>query len=323
MKNKKLSIVMFLIWLVLTGLAVWMVLRYEPRYIPTLHYYIISLIIVAVLSGVFWWKRKSIIRLPYDSYQNRRLIWDLAKADFKARYASSYLGTFWAFVQPVITVAIYVFVFQFGFRAGATSSGYPYLLYLVGGICPWFFFSEAWMSATGCLVDYSYLVKKVVFKIDVLPMIKILSSLFIHFFFIGLVLFLYIVNGRIPNLTIIQLVYYMFAMICLVLALSYLSAAITPFFHDARQIISIITQLGIWTIPIMYDENAMPEMVMRVLKLNPMYYIVSGYRDCFMQGTWVVDRLVMTVWYWLVVIILLIIGTRLFKKLKVHFADVL
>ena len=129
-------------------------------------------------------KNLGILQLPVDFWENRELIWNLAKSDFKARFASSYLGTFWAFVQPVITVLIYVFVFQVGFKSGDTSTGYPYLLYLVSGICPWFFFSEAWMNATGCLVEYSYLVKKVVFKIDVLPMIKILSSLFVHVFFI-------------------------------------------------------------------------------------------------------------------------------------------
>ena len=268
-------------------------------------------------------KNLGILQLPVDFWENRELIWNLAKSDFKARFASSYLGTFWAFVQPVITVLIYVFVFQVGFKSGDTSTGYPYLLYLVSGICPWFFFSEAWMNATGCLVEYSYLVKKVVFKIDVLPMIKILSSLFVHVFFIALVLVLFVCQGRLPGVSFVQIIYYLFAMICLVLALSYLSAAVTPFFQDARQIINIITQLGMWTIPIMYDEVVMPPTIVRILRLNPMYYIVSGYRDCFMHGHWVWDRLLITAWYWFVVIILLIIGTRLFQKLKIHFADVL
>lgn len=118
------------------------------------------------------------------------LIWKLAKNDFVTKYSGNYLGVFWAFVQPMVTIAIYIFVFQVGFRAQDAKNGYPYALWLIAGIVPWFFFGEGMMGATNAFAEYSYLVKKVVFRIDILPMVKVFSSLFIHLFFVAFSLFI-------------------------------------------------------------------------------------------------------------------------------------
>ena len=86
-----------------------------------------------------------------DIYRNRKLILDLANKDFKSRYAASYLGIIWAFVQPIVTVAIYILVFQLGFKAKPVRD-VPYALWLVVGIVPWLFFQEALLSATNSLI---------------------------------------------------------------------------------------------------------------------------------------------------------------------------
>ena len=112
--------------------------------------------------------------MPIELFQNRQLIWKLAKNDFKTRYAGSYLGIFWAFVQPIITVLLYWFVFTIAIPSRATTLNgdleIPYVLWLIAGIVPWFYFSEALSSGTNALLEYNYLVKKVVFKISILPM---------------------------------------------------------------------------------------------------------------------------------------------------------
>ena len=96
-----------------------------------------------------------------------QLILELAISDFKTRYATSYLGMIWAFVQPIVSVMIYVIIFGYGLRS-APVRDVPFVLWLVAGIIPWFYFSEAWTSATNSLREYSYLVKKVLFDITAL-----------------------------------------------------------------------------------------------------------------------------------------------------------
>ena len=129
--------------------------------------------------------------------ENRDLIVYLAKNDFKTKYAGSYLGIVWAFVQPIVTICLYWFVFELGFRSTAVDDA-PFVLWLMAGLVPWFFFSEALINATNCFIEYSYLVKKVVFNISVLPLVKIISSLFVHVFFVLLTLVFYTFNGFYP-----------------------------------------------------------------------------------------------------------------------------
>ena len=99
--------------------------------------------------------------------------------DFKTKYAGSVLGFFWAFVQPVITVLIYWFIFQIGFKNGDVD-GYPFILWLVSGLLPWFFVSDSITNATSSLVEYSYLVKKVLFNINILPVARVVSVFFVN-----------------------------------------------------------------------------------------------------------------------------------------------
>jgi len=117
-----------------------------------------------------------------DLIKSRNLIFGLAKRDFKIRYLGSYLGIIWAFVQPMVTICIFWFVFQMGFKSGPVND-YPYILWLLSGMIPWFFVSESITGASTAIVDNSFLVKKVVFRVSILPLVKILSALFVHLFF--------------------------------------------------------------------------------------------------------------------------------------------
>ena len=141
---------------------------------------IISCVILVAIYAVFLLKYDKIVILPVELFQNRQLIWKLAKNDFRSKHAGSYLGVVWAFVQPVVSVLVYWFVFTIGGRAPSGDTGYPFVLWLIVGIVPWFFFADALGQGTSALLSYQYLVKKVVFKISILPIIKIISSFFVH-----------------------------------------------------------------------------------------------------------------------------------------------
>ncbi len=121
--------------------------------------------------------------LPAEIIKGRKMIYKLAKNDFRTKYAGSYLGIIWAFIQPVVTVLVYWFVFEVGFRAGENTLPVPFVLYLIAGIVPWFFFQDGLIGGTKSMLEYSYLVKKVVFQISVLPVVKIISAVFVHLFF--------------------------------------------------------------------------------------------------------------------------------------------
>lgn len=269
-----------------------------------------------------------VISLMKDIIKKRRLIADLAKADFKKRFVGSYFGVVWMFVQPMVTVAIYYFVFGVGFRNANPVEGVPFVLWLVAGIVPWFYFSEAMNAGTNCLSEYSYLVKKVVFRVEVLPIIKMISCLIVHLIFVVIMLALYLCFGWIPRLTWIQIVYYTFALTVYTMALVYFTSAIQVFFKDMAQIVNICLQFGMWLTPIMWQEEqfagqSIYPILCTVVKFNPMYYIVAGYRDSMFMGNWFWQRPGMTLYYWAVTLGLFLIGLKVFKRLRPHFSDVL
>lgn len=260
-----------------------------------------------------------------DLMTERKLIWALAKNDFKTKFAGSYMGIVWALVQPLVTVLVYWFVFQIGRPQTATDNGCPFILWMLAGLVPWFYFQEALVGGTNVLMEYSYLVKKVVFKIEILPMIKCISALFIHVFFIGVSFVLYLGYGRFPGIYALQVIYYSFCMIILVLGLCYMTSAVAVFFRDLLQIVNIALQIGVWITPIMWNlsDIGLPGIIKTIFKLNPMYYIVYGYRDSMVYQVWFWERPGLTLYFWGFTILMFILGTRIFRRLRVHFADVL
>lgn len=268
--------------------------------------------------------RKKIIDLPVELLRNRHLIVSLSKNDFKTKYAGSYLGIIWAFIQPVVTVLVYWFVFQVGLRSGGVGE-VPFVLWMIAGLVPWFFFSDTLNAGTNALIEYSYLVKKVVFKISILPIVKEISALYVHLFFVVFTVGLYACYGYFPDLYTLQVIYYTFCMFVLALGICYATCAIVIFFRDLTQIINIVLQVGVWVTPIMWNIDTMnvPKLIVTILKANPMFYIVAGYRDSLINKVWFFEHFNMTIYFWFITVLLFGIGTIIFKRLKVHFADVL
>lgn len=289
---------------------------------------ILSCSVIVASCIVFVKLYDKITVLPVELYQNRHLIWKLAKNDFKKRYAGSYLGAVWAMAQPVITVAMYYVVFDLimdSSAGGTLRNGdvVPYVLFLTTGLVPWFFFTEALTNGTNALLEYNYLVKKVVFKISILPIIKIIAATFIHAFFVVVMLIIAAIYGFYPTVYTIQVVYYSFCLFIFVLAISYTTCAVVVFFRDLSQIINIVLQIGMWATPILWNMDGLSDTWVFIVKLNPLVYIVNGYRNAVYGQEWFFWDFFSTMYFWIVTVVLFGIGALVFKRLKVHFADVL
>nr|WP_302598820.1 ABC transporter permease [uncultured Cellulosilyticum sp.] len=294
----------------------------QRRGIINILYKLFTCIIVDIAAFVTYRKRNMLKSLIVELWGNKRLIINLAKNDFKTKYAGSYLGITWAFVQPIITILIYWFVFQIGFRTPPVGN-FPYVLWLIAGLIPWFVFSDAISNAAYSLIEYNYLVKKVVFKISVLPMVKVISAFFVHLFFIVFGIVVFSLYGYTPTIYTLQIIYYAFCLFFIILGTSYATSAIIIFFKDLSQIINIILQVTMWMTPILWNQTILPTNLQWIFKLNPIFYIVQGYRDCFIDKVWFWQRTGITIYFWVITIGIFAIGSVVFKRLKVHFADVL
>ena len=257
-----------------------------------------------------------------DILQYRAIFKTLIINDFKQRYLGSYLGILWAFIQPTIMVLIFWFVFQVGFKTKPVGD-IPFLLWLIAGIFPWFYFAESISSATNSVVESSYLVKKVVFKVAFLPIIKILSALMVHLFFVLFMYLLFLLYGYSFELYWLQVFYYLCAMLVFILGISYITSAVVIFFRDMGQFVTMVLQFWFWAIPIFWTMSMIPLQYQWIVKLNPLFYIVEGYRDSMINHIWFWEKPILTLYFWVVALGMLALGFSTFRKLKPHFADVL
>lgn len=258
-----------------------------------------------------------------ELYKNKHLLLKFSLNDFKAKYAGSMLGIFWAFINPTVTILVYWFVFEKGLKAGNTTGNIPFILYLITGIIAWFFFSDTLMSTTNCFREYSYLVKKMVFNIKILPTAKLLSNLYTHLFFIAVTILITSLYGYYPTIYTIQIFYYLFCLIMFTTGLTWITASLQPFFSDITQLIGVVMQVLMWGTPILWSLDMLSPNLQILFKLNPMYYIVQGYRSCFFEKTWFWQYNTTTIYFWVFTLCMMFVGSIVYNRLRPHFSDVL
>jgi len=271
------------------------------------------------MNGVEWGKVFEFLRSIISS---RQLLWSLTKNDFKQKYIGNFLGVLWAFIQPTATILIFWFVFQVGFKSQPVDN-FPFILWLVAGMFPWFFFAEGLSNGTNSIVANSFLVKKVVFRISLLPIIPLLSAFIVHLFFIFFMYGMFLYYGYMPTLYWLQVFYYLFAVVILLLGMSWITSSVVVFFKDMGQIVAMLIQFGFWLTPIFWSMKMVPEKYHWIIELNPMVYIIEGYRNSMINHKWFWEDMEMTLYFWVVTAIVFVAGSFTFKKLRPHFSDVL
>lgn len=253
---------------------------------------------------------------------SRVLLFSLIKDDFRSKYVTNFLGIFWAFIQPTTTIFVFWFVFEMGFKSGPVGeTQVPFVLWLICGLIPWFYFAESMISTSGAIRENAFLVKKIVFQVTLLPIVKQCSALIVHLFFVLFMLVLFLTYGYKPTLYWLQLIYYVFCATVLLIGLAWLTSSMVVFFHDLSQIISMVIQFGFWLTPIVWNITMVPEPYRWLFEANPAYYITNGFRHSLIDGVWFWTDLSAMAIFWGTALSILCLGVVVFKKLRPHFAD--
>ena len=255
-------------------------------------------------------------------FSQKHLIVTMAKREVATQYVGSLLGFIWTFISPMVMIFVFWVVFSIGFRIKPTND-VPFVVWLTAGMAAWFVFADIVNGCTGAMVSNSHLIKKTLFHSQILPVIKIVSCLITHSVFLLLLVGL-IAFHRLPfSLYYFQFLYYLLCMCVLSLGLGWALSALNVFMRDVGQIVAVVLQMGFWATPIFWDINMMPPNIQMILKLNPMFYIVQGYRDSFIYFSPFWKHPYQTMYFWAVALTIFVCGALIFKKLKSQFADVL
>lgn len=256
-------------------------------------------------------------------YINRRLILELTKREFRTNYTENIFGLFWAFLEPLAMMSILWLVFSFLRTGRAPADGVPFAIYLLCGLMAYDFFNKSLNKGSKSIKAYSFLVKTVNFRVAVIPIIIISAELIIHLIVMGLLVIVLIFNEIYPSIYWFQLFYYMAAQYVLLVGFCWLTASILPFFPDISYIITITMRVLFFMTPIFWQIDMLPDKIRTIVSLNPLVYIVNGYRDSFLYHVPFWDHWYQTLYFWGFTCVIYILGIIIFKRLRPHFADVI
>lgn len=256
---------------------------------------------------------------------NRQLIWNLTCREVLGRYRGSLLGVFWSFITPVLMLIIYTFVFRVAFNAKwggpYSNSAGDFALILFIGLIVFFVFSESAIKAPSLITSNVNFVKKIVFPLEILPVVTIGGSIF-HAFISFLVWFLgYILMNGTPPVTAFFLPLLIAPLVFLTLGVSWFFSSLGVYLRDTSQVIGAACQALMFMSPIFYPISALPEQYQWLIKLNPLTIIIEQVRDClFFEALPQYTALLTT---YLSTLLVAWLGYIWFQKTRKGFADVL
>lgn len=256
-------------------------------------------------------------------WKNKKIAWKLGKSDFKNRFASTSLGSIWGFLQPFVFMIMYVIVFQFIFGMEG-DYGSPYVVWFLPGMSIWQVLNDSIMSSSMSIRSYSYLVKKVVFPVDTIPIISIVATSFISIFLFAIVIIVCCLFKYVPNF--LMIIYILFSTYIFIISITRFTSALSTLVPDFSQLLGVIMQLCFWFTPIVWNLsmlNGHPTLL-SIFKCMPFTYLVTGFRDAFIEGNIVTEQNgLFTIVFWVITIFMFLWGNYIFKKNKKDFADVL
>ena len=250
-----------------------------------------------------------------DLYNYRELLKTNIKKEIRGKYKGSWLGVVWTFLNPLLMLAVYAFVFPYILRVEVEN----YTIFMIVALIPWTFFTNAVMAGTSSITTNGVILKKVYFPREIIPLSVTLSQL-INFLITCIIMFLFILFSGVgfsyhliyfPLIVLIQFI--------LILGINFILSSITVFVNDVAHFVQIAMTLGFYATPVVYLSTMLPEKFQWAMKANPMAVIVESYRaalyyhempDLFWLGVWAILSF-----------IILIIGYLIFKKLEKTFVE--
>lgn len=251
------------------------------------------------------------------------IILRLSKYEEKASYQSHYLGLLWQILNPLIQIAIYYMIFGLGVNGGKLIQGTPFIVWLMIGITCWLFINASVLGASNSIYRNVGLVTKMKFPISLLPAISITGNAISFCWMFVLTILLLFGAGIYPTIYWLQLLYYLPVMLLFLFSIGLFNATITTLVRDYQLMIQSMMRVifyvsgAIWDV----DNKNLPEGLVKCLKLNPFYYLIEGVRDSLLSRGWFWEKANYTCIFWLMMIIIFVIGSHLNLKFRAKFSD--
>ena len=269
---------------------------------------------------------KSIRYVLKENFTNLYRIYCISKYELLSDMRDSRLGVFWNFANPAIQIITYYFVFGLIMNRKAVGK-IPFIQWMLCGMVVWFFISPCITNGANAIYAKRNVITKMKFPVSVLPATVVGKELFNHFCLMAILVVFLLTQGIMPSLYWLELIYYLFAAICLTISLAMITSVLNMLARDTRKLILACMRLLLYLTPIYGQFHVYKygwQMTVRyIMKANPIYYIVCGYERLFLISSWNLILLKQMLFFWVFVIVIFTIGSMMMYKFKHKFIDMI
>lgn len=265
-----------------------------------------------------------LVEIVQEHREYRTQILQLAAADIVKTYRGSALGWLWAFIKPSVTIFVYWFAFSVGLRANQPVAGYPFFLWLLAGIIPWFYMSEMLTQGSKTLRRYNYLVTKIKYPVSTISTFVSISKFYVHLALLGLVIVIFVAFGYPIDIYFLQLPLYMALLFVFFTLWSLFAAPLSAISKDFANVVASFITAIFWMSGIMWDVNRIDsELLKRLLLFNPVTFIATGYRNVFIYKRWFFEDRFALFAFGIILGGMFLLSLFTFGRLRKDIADVL
>jgi teichoic acid transport system permease protein len=247
----------------------------------------------------------------------------LANFEYRAQNNGTWLGFLWNFLNPILQIAVYWLVFAIGLNRGAPQNGYSYIIWMIVGIIPWFFINNCLMATAMSFYKYNGIISHMFIPLSIIPVKTVISEFIEHCWNMLVVFIIFFASGYRVTINVLYLLYYAFAAIAFFIGYSLIVSAITVLYLDFQKLLSSFVRLLFFITPIVWTHDNLSPNLKTVLRLNPLGYIIEGYRGSILYGSDLLYNWKYGIYFWIVTLILFLLGCEIHCKFRKKFIDML
>ncbi|RKQ34309.1 ABC transporter permease [Oceanobacillus halophilus] len=272
---------------------------------------------------------KSAITVLKEQINHFYLIRRLSLYELKSKNKNNYLGIAWEILNPSIQILIYWFVFGTLRDREPVSVGgaeVPFFYWLLAAFFLWIFFYQSTIQGSKSIYSRLRMLSKMNFPMSIIPSYVIFSQFYVHLFMLTITIIIFQFAGYYINIYYLQLIYFILAGLCLIFSISLITSTLSTIIRDVHMFLNSTLRMllylsgVLWPVTLLVDFPA----IMNLMKLNPLYYIIEGYRTSFFGSEWYfITHWEYTLIFWGVVLVLFLIGAAMHVKFRRHFIDYL
>lgn len=267
---------------------------------------------------------KTLKKIIKDHIDYRRQIIKLAKADIAKTYRGAALGWSWAIIKPTVTIFVYWFAMEIGIRASKPVNGFPYFLWLIAGMIPWFYMNEMLYQGTDCFRKYSYLITKMKFPVSTISTFVSLSKMIINVILLFITMLIFMALGFMPTIYYLQIPIFVLLSFVFFTGWSLFAANIAAMSKDFSNLVKSFISAVFWLSGILWNAEEVKILwLKKLLRLNPVTYLVNGFRNCFINQIWIWEQPKRLMYFAIATTIMWMLAIWSYKKFRKEIPDVL